>query len=343
MNTEQFKYIIQNPWEISGKDLPDLERIISLFPYFEEARLLYLLALVRENDLRFPEELRTHIPFISNRKNLKKWVGEFKEERSKLVGPKGESELPITPEKQSEQSGTLTPTKLSESPESKAVNLEEVQSANPEKITDQETPTSPPIPGQSNTKEVDKTWVPGQINEPVNEPVIPIEKRVQRHPLEELTNNTPEDDFLEKLIISSAINSSIQSEVANPEEILKGPEEEEQTAPISGSSLGSWLRQTKHAQTKKPSMDLIDKFIETAPTKISMKRDFFSAEDFGKKSTVDAEELITETLLEIYLKQGDYEKVIRGYKKLALKFPEKKSYFAARIDGVKQIKNEKKK
>lgn len=340
MNTEQFKHIIQNPWEISGEDLPDLERIISLFPYFEEARLLYLLALVRENDLRFPEELRKQIPFISNRKNLKKWVGEFKEDRNKIATTTTDSK-PVIPH--------VAPTTST-----KPIPIE------PEEIgaVEEENSTAlhPLITGENKLDETTDLTEKGGIAFPDSasekakleeeiaptEPPLAKEKKVQKHPLANLSNDIPADDFLEKLIISSAINNSIQSEVADPEEISDGPEEED-IQPIPGSSLGSWLRQTKKAQVKKPGMDLIDKFIETAPSKISIKRDFFSAEDLGKKSTVDAEELITETLLEIYLKQGDYEKVIRGYKKLALKFPEKKSYFAARIDGVKQIKNEKKK
>jgi tetratricopeptide (TPR) repeat protein len=39
--------------------------------------------------------------------------------------------------------------------------------------------------------------------------------------------------------------------------------------------------------------------------------------------------LVTETLARIYEKQGNLQKAIDAYRKLALKYPEKSAYFAA--------------
>jgi len=46
----------------------------------------------------------------------------------------------------------------------------------------------------------------------------------------------------------------------------------------------------------------------------------------------------TETLAEIYLKQGRYERAIEIIEKLSLKFPKKNAYFADRIVSIKQAK-----
>ena len=56
----------------------------------------------------------------------------------------------------------------------------------------------------------------------------------------------------------------------------------------------------------------------------------------AKKSVVEPEDLITETLANIYAQQGNFQKAIHFYEKLSLKFPEKSRYFAALI---KELEN----
>lgn len=53
--------------------------------------------------------------------------------------------------------------------------------------------------------------------------------------------------------------------------------------------------------------------------------------DISVNSITEDKELISETLAEIYLKQGLVEKAIETYRQLNLRFPEKSVYFADRI------------
>lgn len=46
-------------------------------------------------------------------------------------------------------------------------------------------------------------------------------------------------------------------------------------------------------------------------------------------------DFITETLAEIFVSKRNYEDAIKTYEKLCLKYPEKNSYFAARIEKLK--------
>ncbi len=81
--------------------------------------------------------------------------------------------------------------------------------------------------------------------------------------------------------------------------------------------------------------ELIDRFIKNEP-KITPKREFFNPVDKAKRSSLDNEDIVSETLAKIHLQQGNPEKAIKIYEKLILIYPEKSVYFAAQIAKVKE-------
>lgn len=86
----------------------------------------------------------------------------------------------------------------------------------------------------------------------------------------------------------------------------------------------------------KAKTELIDAFIRNNPSITRGKPEFFNPIDSARRSVVDQENIVSETLARIYKNQGHIDKAISVYKKLSLKYPEKSSYFAARIEDAKK-------
>ncbi len=91
------------------------------------------------------------------------------------------------------------------------------------------------------------------------------------------------------------------------------------------------------------SGSLIDKFLmaetSTLARKPLMDTQTMSetTRDVEEKSTSESDEMITETLANIYFQQKKYEKALHAYQKLSLKYPEKSIYFASRIKEIENL------
>ena len=95
----------------------------------------------------------------------------------------------------------------------------------------------------------------------------------------------------------------------------------------------------KSAPKKLSRKELIDKFIVENPSISRPKAEFFNPISVAQNSIIDQENIVSETLAQIYAKQGYIEKAISIYEKLCLKYPEKSSSFAAQIEELRKLNN----
>ena len=101
----------------------------------------------------------------------------------------------------------------------------------------------------------------------------------------------------------------------------------------------SIVQTKKIVRSKKQNSDeIINIFLEKKPKIKNNKQRFFNASENAKKSIVENNDIITETLAKVYTKQEHFEKAILAYQKLSLKYPQKSSYFADQIKVIKKIK-----
>ena len=80
---------------------------------------------------------------------------------------------------------------------------------------------------------------------------------------------------------------------------------------------------------------LILDFINDDPGPIRADKKASIKGDVSLSSIREHDGFITDTLAQIYVKQGLYAKAIYAYEKLSLKYPEKSAYFATQINRIK--------
>lgn len=92
-------------------------------------------------------------------------------------------------------------------------------------------------------------------------------------------------------------------------------------------------------QVKRREDPILDKFIQEEPQIKPPGSQKLNTENKARKSAEDPNDLVSETLAQIYVDQMLFEKAIATYKKLSLKFPEKSTYFADQIRELKKKVN----
>jgi hypothetical protein len=90
-------------------------------------------------------------------------------------------------------------------------------------------------------------------------------------------------------------------------------------------------------EKQKEQILIIEKFIKIQPSISSAKEKSPEQNDLATIKTGEfTDNIVSETLVEILLKQGKKDKAVEVLKKLIWKFPQKKAYFAAQIEELKK-------
>jgi len=140
------------------------------------------------------------------------------------------------------------------------------------------------------------------------------------------------------------------AEVKDPGAEIAGREVIAQDAGVSEddegiSSFSDWLEAASSKKKKDvpemPDTELIDRFLKQDHQIKPLITGDENQEDISRESVMEQEDFITETLAEIYLQQGFYEKALNAYEKLRLNSLEKSVYFAEQVEKLeKKIKEQ---
>jgi hypothetical protein len=101
-----------------------------------------------------------------------------------------------------------------------------------------------------------------------------------------------------------------------------------------------YLKTKKILNKEEPTLEdkfkLIDGFIANTQ-KIVPEKNSKNNIDLSEISWTSSDELMTETLAKVFVKQQKYTKALQAYQILGLKYPEKNSFFANQIKEIKRL------
>ncbi|MFO7828157.1 MAG: hypothetical protein R6V23_06015 [Bacteroidales bacterium] len=363
MNHLDFYKYINQPALLKHADIEDLRRTTKDFPYFQAAHVLLLLAMkIQEND-DFENQLTQSSVHLPNRDLIYHLLNKDYEEISQQDEPgkktenidilneqeaakSFENDLEITEQKEKDTNSDdkkllknrNVRRKIKDSAEGMGENISETILSQIEFSVvkdDDELEYSPEIyfmdderTGKNNVITIDAR--PGKISEFKNKDILQIDES------EEISDNKDHHKTTEKNAEGHTLDLSGNE---------KDGEEEKQNPARKEIKKSEYFDINNYADEDEiiqnaDENDLIARFIAEKP-RIEPKEVPQNQEDISEDSTHEDDDLLTETLIKVYIAQGYLGKAIKSYEKLSLKYPEKSSYFANQIKILKEKINHK--
>lgn len=336
MNQSRFLSMIQQPEVLSKETLADLKQVTELMPYCQIAQILLSLNMKAVDSIQYNSQLKLSVAYAGSRVKLKKLIEAETIEPADTTGVLIEEvkPLPFIPIEESVVIDTETQPVVD-------VTLPEIDDAT----------SDPTFRDMISTADDSTANIEEIVSEDKNiiEPIVSEDeyiKELQRIIAKRLAeiagvdNPVPfatagEDSSL-TLTTAEEDNINEESEFSYTPSVYQLEELPDHSShTLEEIDSNSAVNQDDAKNDLLSSKELIDRFIKNEP-KITPKREFFNPVDKAKRSSLDNEDIVSETLAKIHLQQGNTEKAIKIYEKLILIYPEKSVYFAAQIVKVKE-------
>lgn len=312
MKADEINKLINDPRLLASTDTGELRKLVNKYPYFQCAQMLLTQKLHSESDVDAPAQIRNAACSLPSGEKLYRVL--FKDRLMKLIEEEHEAD---TPEPETAQTAFVTPIPFQSHTRPEPVKTEQPQKEETPENQAEETaaPASPPEEKPADTQKPDKH----KSDE--------LEEEILKHATEVAYSLTPPGKTRE-----------VKSGSDRKEE--KQPEKKKAAQP---QSFSNWLKaldeerfkEIREKDRKEETGKLIDEFIEKQPSiKPADEDEVFNPGNLAKLSVVEDEGFVSETLAQIYSKQGNLPKAEKIYNKLMLKYPEKKAYFARQIEKL---------
>ncbi len=345
MNKQTFIQLIKNPSGISPEQLLELEKVVAGFPYCQAAYILIAKQAAETGSMLADQQLKKASAYTLDRKNLKKLLQGKKEltpvehkNISQKILPVIEitkEELPILKEEtiisKQNTNEELNPI-ISTSHEEKRV----VKEALTDKQRDQILEELKENLKKLHENKIKAAWeeIPEEIKL-VEEPLLEekkeilVENSILKIEQEIVVNTNYETSYL----LKPSINYPIRTE----DEVVEIKETEADTDLLL--EYLDFLEEKRgiFRKNKKKEGAIIDKIIKEDPSipKLDINNLPDSSVDLSSKSITISKEPVSENFAKILGLQGKKDKAIEIYEQLILKNPEKKPYFEALIEKLK--------
>jgi tetratricopeptide (TPR) repeat protein len=115
-------------------------------------------------------------------------------------------------------------------------------------------------------------------------------------------------------------------------------QEIDETDFLPTNRLSHGAKKIQVTDAKSHQKDLIDRFIKLEPNISRGKISEYAAGNVAKESLEEDYSIVTETIAQLYAKQGKFDKAKKAYRKLIELYPEKSVYFAAQLKNLDKPK-----
>jgi hypothetical protein len=352
--------LLSDPNKLSDQTLDMLKEVLETYPFFQAGRMLWVKNLHLLDHIRFNSELKLAAAFIPDRSKLfflinntelvaKPQVTDSTNKKDSDLSNNQESKL--TSDLPLEDDGdVLTKKKDKDSP------IKELQNSNQEKVLDEK---SSKIGSDANYFNVEDAIITS-TGERLS--FSELSKKQAENGAEEDLQSEPQEHS-NNLILPAADLLDYEKNVTSPGFSLEYDSSQNTVVDFDqGRSFSEWLYLLRHQPynkdkenkpeeeaakikenpLRKNKMSLIDNFLNNVESqkRIVPKNDnSLPGEDFSLRSVQESDDLMTETLANIHIKQGRYQKAIEIFERLRLKYPEKSVYFANRIKEMEDLIN----
>jgi hypothetical protein len=310
LEKKRFHTLLKNYTSLTREEAQILISLEKEFPY---SQVIHSLAARATQDNELPEkEEQLHLGAIytTDRAVFKSIMMAVPHKKNSEAPKKSQAE----PQKEIENNKTAA----------KQIQIEV-------KLTENITATVTRVSKEVTTPQIDSTPAIKMDEEVANESFY----SELTHDLERLKELKQEFEETVKQFENGTLSASLDSEINHQKKKKPVDPTDELLTEIKSSKK----KIKPEGPKQKEQIEIIDQFIKTQPSikgKVAIEEKSLPKGDLAEKSLTYNENIISETLVEILIKQGKKEKAVEVLKKLIWKFPQKKAYFAAQIEDLKK-------
>ncbi len=317
MDKIQFASILKHYSDSSEEEAQEVLSLKGLFPY---SQMLHVLSARVSKDHGFSNqqsELQLAAVYAADRMVLKEIITKDSEERPEIITEVvKKTEVKVTP------TSAITPPKIIIQPEDSSDDVAEEVMHDLERLSKLKHNFEALFIDQPNTK---------------------LEPSVHTEPTVVKAESVHLDSGLTKKqrIIELAKSLQAEKEAAQPINVapVVHKKKANPTEKLIEEIETSKMEIEPEGEKQKEQIQIIDHFIKIQPS-ISNVKERSQQIPVGDLSTIKSGEfgdnIVSETLVELLIKQGKKDKAIEVLKKLIWKFPQKKAFFAAQIEDLKK-------
>jgi hypothetical protein len=350
MNDKQkFEQLVKAPDKLNMGHIPMLEKLLESFPYCQTTQILYAYSLKRAHNIYFNHQLRVAAAYAGNRNLLRKLLQEVPEPGTQHEAAEKKSPVSETAKAGEKDMEVKEDTKVVRD-DTPPMEKDTARNRETSDISDQE-----PLPvGEATKSSSEPKEKNHDSKRPSKESGI-SEKRFTHvgYPYSDtVSSSEPESDSLktkrkrqintlkeqlealrqERDKIQQIISEEREARVKTDE--ITSDTERTQADPENITSDKHENQQNSEAAANLSKQEIIDRFIENEPSITKSGPVFYDPSEAAKQSIRENDNLVTETMAKLLVKQGKFLQAIRIYRKLSLKFPQKSSYFASQIKQI---------